>query len=278
MQVVDFTTRDEVSLTGRIYEHENPVGVTVIHGATGVPHKYYEPFAQWLVEHRAHHVLIYAYRDTYRPTPEQLRKSNTMMSDWGLKDQLAANDFMLSRFPELPLHTVGHSLGGFCLPFHDNADRIVTHTAVNSGLAYWRSHPPHYLPMVILFWFILGPLMTRILGYLPGFLLGMKDGIPANVFWQWRRWCTNPDFHAKDWGKTLPEPDLNRFAGKLRLVSSSDDLMIPTSRVLALSRFFPAASSTETVELKPGDFGLKSIGHIQLFSRNCSSAWPAVVA
>lgn len=278
MELVEFATEDETLLTGQLIEHGNPEGMTVIHGATGVPYLYYEPFAKWLSEAKSHHVLIYAYRDSNQPSAAQLRRSKTRMSDWGLLDQPAALEFMLDRFPKLPLHTVGHSLGGFCIPFHEKADRIVSHTAVNSGLAYWRDHPRHYMAQVMLFWFVLGPLSTLILGYMPGRLLGMKDGIPAGVFWQWRKWCTNEAFHAIEWGRGLPVPDLKKFAGQLKLVSCSDDVMIPTSRVKALSRFYPHARNTDALELEPGAFGLSHIGHIQVFSKKCASVWPAITA
>jgi len=276
-RTITITTSDGVDLTGRLYEAGDATAITVIHGATGVPYLYYAAFAQWLSTERAHNVILYAYRDSDDPTPAQLRASKTTMSHWGIEDQSAALDYALAQYPDLPLHTIGHSLGGFCIPFHNNNDRIKTHTGVNSGLAYWKAHPIKFTPQVVLFWFVLGPLATKLLGYLPGQLLGMKNGIPSGVYWQWRQWCTHPDFYEPQWGKEVPRPDITRFKGKLRLVSAADDTIIPAQRVRELKRFFPAASSAEETTLKPIDFGLKSIGHIQVFSKKCSAVWPSLM-
>ena len=278
MNEITLTASDGVELPGIVYEPKNPVAATVLHAATGVPYKYYAPFAEWLSSEHNRVVLIYAYRDSDNPTPEQLRKSKTVMSDWGILDQSAALDYLIGTYPELEIHTIGHSLGGFCVPYHENADRIVTHTGVNSGLAYWPTHPWNYIGQVIMFWFVLGPLATKLMGYLPGQFLGTKNGIPAGVYWQWRKWCTHRDFYEPEWGKALPKPDLQRFKGQLKLFTFSDDAVIPASRVQELTRFYPAASSTELEVLKPADFGLKSVGHIQVFSKKSSDVWPALIA
>lgn len=270
-------TSDGIDLNGLIFRPEQPQSATVVHPATGVPFKYYLPFAEWLSKTHNRTVLIYAYRDSENPTPAELRQSKTVMSDWGIHDQSAALDYLIENVPELEIHTIGHSLGGFCVPFHQNAHQIVSHTGVNSGLAYWPTHPWSYIFQVIMFWFVLGPIATKVLGYLPGQFLGMKNGLPAGVYWQWRNWCTHRDFYKPEWGTALPTPDLQRFRGKLKLFSCSDDVTIPTSRVKALTRFYPVASSTEIETLNPKDFGLKSIGHIPIFSSKCHAVWPTLI-
>jgi len=277
MKEVSFRTADEVSLRGILLEAAKPKGITLIHGATGVPSSYYKSFAEWLCETKSHHVLIYDYRDNDLKSAKALRQSKTNMADWGLKDQAATLDYGLGEFPNLPLHTIGHSLGGFCTPYHENNNRIVSHTAVNSGLAYWQAHPLYFMAHVILFWFILGPMLTKVLGYLPGQLLGMKTHLPAGVFWQWRRWCINPEFYKVEWGKTLPTPDLDRFKGNLKLVSCEDDNMIPPSCVKRLKQFFPSAKESSFKVLKPEHYGLKKIGHITIFSKKNSKVWPDII-
>lgn len=269
-------TADGASLNGELFEHSSATGITVIHGATGVPFLYYNAFAAWYAERTARHVLIYEYRDSGDISKSEIKSSKTTMADWGVYDQSAALDYVVGTFPDLEVHTIGHSLGGFCIPFHKNADKITTHTAVNSGLAYWPTHPWHYMPQIILFWFILGPLATLTLGYLPGRLLGMKTNLPPGVYWQWRRWCTNPKLHEIDWGKSMPVPDLNRFNGKLNILATVDDTIIPPARVYILDRFFPKAQ-VEKHLLKPKDFGLKSIGHIQVFSARNKAVWPTLI-
>ncbi|MDJ0613546.1 MAG: alpha/beta hydrolase [Rhizobiaceae bacterium] len=276
MKPISILTTDDKELTGSLIEHPDPFGVTIIHGATGVPYQYYASFAKWYANEKNHHVLFYEYRDSGNLTKAQIRASKTKMADWGITDQSAALDYALENFPDLPIHTIGHSLGGFCLPFHKNADKVVSHTTVNSGLAYWPTHPWSFTLQVIMFWFVLGPLAVKILGYLPGILLGMKTNLPPNVYWQWRKWCTNPDLHEVEWGKELPQPDLQRFKGKLIIIGTKDDKTIPPARVFILDRFFPAAEVDKRL-IEPAKLGLKSVGHIAIFSKHNAAAWPEII-
>jgi len=277
MKDVTFQTLDGVTLQGILYEAVNPKAVTVFHGATGVPFHYYRHFAQWLSKTHARHVLIYDYRDNNLKSGKALRASKTTMADWGLHDQPAALDYLLATYPELPLHTIGHSLGGFCVPYHAHNDKIISHTGINAGAAYWKAHPWSFMLQTILFWFLLGPLVVKILGYLPGQVLGMKTHLPASVYWQWRRWCTHEDFYECEWGNGLETPDLNRFKGKLKLIACEDDKLIPPARVKYLQKFFPSAKEPHFEVLSPKRYGLKSIGHITIFSKKNSKIWPDIV-
>ncbi|MEM7216000.1 MAG: alpha/beta fold hydrolase [Pseudomonadota bacterium] len=276
MTPVEFETDDKVQVRGEVFEHENPEGVSIIHGATGVPMGYYRSFAKWLCDERRHHVLIYSYRDSEIKDIAKLRASTCDMRDWGVHDQSAALDYVLNAFPDLPVHTIGHSLGGMCLPYHKNADKVQSHVAVNSGPAYWRNHPWHFIPKVILFWFVLGPVLARILGYLPGSLFGVKTNLPPEVYWQWRRWCSNPDFFEIDWNSRMEPPDFSRVSCSVSLVGTADDDMIPPYQVRKLAKYFPNASIAFK-SINPTAIGLKSIGHIGIFAPRCEVAWPAII-
>lgn len=277
MQEVTFQTSDGIDLNGSLIKSNKPKGITVFHGATGVPSSYYQAFAQTLSDIRSHHVLFYTYRDSELQSKSALKKSETDYYDWGVLDQTAALDFMLKTFPDLPAHTVGHSLGGFCIPMHDNADKIISHTALNSGPAYWLATPLKSIPKIIAFWYLIGPIAVTLLGYLPGFLLGMKSNMPAKAYWQWREWCTHKEFYRQGFGKTIPQTDLNRFKGKLTVHASTDDDILKPSQAKTLLEFFPAAKEPEFNIIKPDAYGLKQIGHITLFSKKCSKIWPNLI-
>ncbi|MBO6816142.1 MAG: alpha/beta fold hydrolase [Rhizobiaceae bacterium] len=273
IETVRMKTADGGCIKGEIHLHQAPAATVVVHGATGVPMGYYRKFAAWLGNHHQCHVLIYAYRDSDLKAPQKLRASRVSMSDWGVDDQTAALEYMLGNYPHLPLHTIGHSLGGMCLPFHEQANRVATHTAVNAGPAYWKDHPLWFMPQVIMFWFLLGPLATRLFGYFPGKLIGLKSDLPANVYWQWRRWCTNPSFYEVDWGKKINRPEPGRIAVPVHLVSTSDDHMIPPFKVQQLARYFPDALTSYTC-IEPTYLGLKEVGHIGIFSSRNRDIWP----
>ncbi len=271
-----FTSDDGARLAGEWRFADVPRAVAVLHGATGVPAGYYGPFADWMAAQRRVHVLIYDYRDTGWSADGPVRRSRARMSDWGVGDQSAALDHALATFPDLPVWTIGHSLGGMCLAFHENADRIERHIAIASGPAHWTRHPWHFMPQVLAFWFLIGPLATRLRGYLPGAALGLKANLPAGVFWQWRRWCTSRGFHRVDWGGVMPEPQPGRVRCPVELVAFEDDVMIPPDRVRALAAFYPLAEISFR-SIAPRAVGLKGIGHVAGFARRSAAAWPRMV-
>ena len=248
----------------------------VIHSATGVSQFKYLKFARWLSERERASVLIYDYRDMGLSERGPLRNSRVSMSDWAVEDQSAALDFLIETCPGLPIWVIGHSLGGLCVNWHAQAERVSRIIAIASGPAYVTRHPPSYMLQVLWFWFIGGPLLTALLGYLPGKLSGIGADLPREVFWQWRRWCTSKEFSRPDWGKAMPLPDLLRVKADVSLIGISDDVMVTPASVKMLAAYYRAANVSYR-EIEPIAFGLKAIGHINVFSERCKAAWPALV-
>lgn len=248
----------------------------VLHPATGVPQSYYAKFAQWLAVGHQAAVLTYDYRDMGASARGPMKAARASMADWGVLDQSAALDALCGRFPDVPVWVVGHSLGGMYVPWHDKAGRIERIIAVASGPAYFMRHPLLYLPLVFWFWFIAGPVLTTLFGYLPGKRAGLGADIPAAAFWQWRRWCLSRDFNRMDWGKDLPVPDLTRIKSEVRLVGISDDKMIPPVSVKMLAAYYPAARVSYR-EITPASIGGRGIGHLRVFSERCKAAWPVIM-
>lgn len=266
---------DGRELAGRLFVpvDKRPGVAIVLHGATGVPRDYYARFAAWLADHRAAIVLIYDYRDCGHSARGHVRHARASMGDWAVIDQAAAMDLLLAEFPDLPLEVIGHSLGGMGLPFHEKADRVRRLTTVGTGPAHWRRHAPHFIGKALAFWYLLGPLSIWALGYLPGKVLGQSENLPAAAFWQWRRWCTRPDFYRGEWGRHLPQPDLSRMTGEVRLLAVEDDEMIPPPVVKDHAAFFPAARiSHEVIPVTAA--GVRAVGHLRIFSERCKTAWP----
>ena len=80
------------------------------------------------------------------------------MADWGVQDQPAAQAALKARLPDTPLWVIGHSLGGFMLPFQPDTAEIARLITVASGAAYVGDHPWPYRAMALLFWYGPGPL------------------------------------------------------------------------------------------------------------------------
>lgn len=266
-------------LQGYLYAPETPPQrAIVLHPATGVPQSYYARFARWLTTAYGAAVLTYDYRDMGESATGPLKDARSDMADWGIKDQSAALDMLIARYPALPVWVIGHSLGGMFASWHDRADRVERVVAVAAGPAYFLKHPARFLPLVLLFWLVLGPVTTWLFGYTPGKHSGIGADLPPRVFWQWRRWCMSRTFHQPEWGRAMPVPDFTRFKGEVTLVGIADDVMIPPPRVRLLARYYPAAAGIEYREIAPKSVGAAGIGHLRIFSERCKAAWPQIMA
>lgn len=270
-------TQGSEPLAGTLWGEQAAAAMAVVlHPATGVPARYYGAFAAWLAVDCGAAVLTYDYRDFGRSASGPISRSKATMSDWGIHDQEGALRFLARRFPALPLRVVGHSLGAQWLAFHADIARVDRVAAVASGPNYWLDQPPTYMAQVLWFWWLGGPVATRLLGYLPRWM-GLGADLPAGVYWQWRRWCLSRDFARADWGRSLPEPQAARARFRLTLIPIADDVMIPPKMVRRLAAFYPAAQTREDMIVPEAKKGQK-IGHLRIFSPRSREWWPRIAA
>jgi len=247
----------------------------VLHGATGVPQKFYGAFAAWAAAQGVG-VLTYDYRDFGESRHRPLKESDTIFADWLLRDQPAAEARLAELAPDGPLWILGHSLGGFGMAFRDYDPRVEKILTVGSGQAHFTDHPWSYRPLAMAFWFGPGPVATKAAGYLPGRRLGFGADLPAGVYWQWRRWCTRREFFYTDVGRTMPEPDFARPGPELRLFTMSDDVVVPPAAVRRYADAFAPDRVAYRV-LTPKEFGVPALRHIEVLSRLGTPAWPEIL-
>ncbi|MEM7056583.1 MAG: alpha/beta fold hydrolase [Pseudomonadota bacterium] len=263
-------------LVGRLFKPTGTPSVAVLlNGATGVPQSYYQPFAEWLAVEKGYACLTYDYRDFAASQTVPMRDSDADMVTWGVDDQMAARSFLKEQYPDQPLWIVGHSLGAMLLNFQKhtgNIDRIIT---VASGMAYWPVHPMPYRLLALTFWYGHAPLLTRLFGYLPGKRMGLGADLPPGVYWQWRRWCTSPDFYSADIGDALSETD--PVEAPTKVVAIADDQMMPPAAVWRLMAAYPDAPKKQ-LTIWPKKYGIDKIGHIGIFDRKSAAAWPDIMA
>lgn len=118
-------------LAGRFYPAQGVARAhLVLHGATGVPQRYYAPFATWAAEQGVG-VLTYDYRDFGESQYRSLRQSDAIFADWAVRDQTAAEAMLAQLAPEGPLWLLGHSLGGLGFPFVRHDPRLERMTTVD---------------------------------------------------------------------------------------------------------------------------------------------------
>ena len=264
-------------LAGQLYRpRRRPAAAVVLNGATGVPQAYYRHFATWLAAERGLACLTYDYRDFGASARGGLRDSRASMRDWAMLDQPAARAEMRRRLPGVPLWVIGHSLGGMMVPLQTGISDIRRMIAVASGLVHHRDHPWPYQALARLFWFGHVPLLVRALGYLPGRAVGFGADLPAQVYWDWRRWCTSPQSYLPETGAGLPRPDWGRSGAPVDLIGLADDPVIPSVSVARLAPVYRGGALRRHL-LAPGEFGLRSVGHLGAFARANRALWPAIL-
>lgn len=267
---------DRALLSGTLHRPENtPKAKIVLHGATGVPHRFYRHFAGWLAA-QGYACLTYDYRDFGASANGHLRHSKATMAEWGIKDQSAAQRLLEELVPDAPLWVVGHSLGGLMVPFQDGAGRIARLITVASGPVHLRDHPWPYRAVAATFWYGPGAWAARVMGYLPAKALRMGPDLPAGVYWQWRRWCTSHGFYLGDVGRGLPVPDWKAFTGNMKVVAIADDDLVPPAAVWRGMQHYPEAMKRQLI-VRSSDFGLDRVGHIGVFSSQNAAVWPKMI-
>lgn len=268
---------ERTDLSGTLFSPAGPpIAAIVLHGATGVPHRFYRHFARWLAE-QGYACLTYDYRDFGASSHGHLRHSKATMVEWGTQDQPAAQRYLEARFPNTPLWVIGHSLGGLMVPFHEGARRISRLITIASGPVRLRDHPWPYRGVAAAFWYGPGAWATRLMGYLPAKALRVGRDLPAGVYWQWRLWCTTEGFYNNDIGHGLPAADWTGFTGDMKVVAIKGDDMVPPAAVWRLMQYYPAASKRQ-LTVHPNEYGLKSIGHINAFAPQNAAIWPSLIA
>lgn len=272
---VEIVTADQVRLQGRLHLPDGPLRkAIVLHGATGVPARYYQAFARWLSYREDAAVLIYDYRDFGWSQQGRIKASRASISDWAFSDQEAALLFALDTFQPLPVEVIGHSLGALGLARHARAGEVARLTAVASGPAYWLDHPLSYLPKVLMFWWLLGPAVVAALGYLPGRRLGFGADLPAEVYWEWRRWCLSRSFNDAEWqARSRTETAHDSPRCPVTMVAIEDDVVISPTMVRRLARSYPEAETSFRL-VSPTALGLGPIGHVGVFHERNAAAWP----
>ena len=171
-------------------------GRLIVAGATGVPQRFYSRFAQFVAS-QGIDVWTLDYRGIGLSRPPSLRGFRMDYMDWARRDLAALLDHVAAQ-ADGPIWMVGHSYGGHAfglLPGHERIERFATF-ATGAGWHGWM--PPAERLRVIFLWRVLGPLVVRANGYLAWSLLGMGEDLPRDVFYQWRRWCQQPNYFFGD--------------------------------------------------------------------------------
>lgn len=264
MESFKVLTEDGHSLAVRCFRpHGVPVvrRVVILACALGVPQRFYERYAVWLVQQGCV-VYTFDWRGIAESAPADLRHYRAKLIDWARHDAPAIMDLAARRHAGLPISWFGHSMGGIlfgAMPQHPAIDHVVT---LGSGSGY-KAHVARPLRYVIgAFWHVIVPLSVARHGYYAGQRLRAVGDLPRGVVAQWKRWCVSPDFVMSE------GPAVREAYARVRLpitaVLFTDDTMASAEGIRAVHAPY-TGTQVSYLTLRPQDLGLRAVGHFHFF-------------
>ena len=247
--------------------------VILVCSAMGVRQTHYFDFAEYVAE-RGRAVITFDYRGIGSSAPPRLRGFRADLEDWGRRDVAAMIDQARREFPEARLSVVAHSVGGQIFGLAPNNGEVQDLLALGSQSGYWRHWTGAWRLRVWLLWHLFIPVLSPTLGYFPAPWFGLGRSIPAGVARMWAHWGRHPDYLLGRIGDGGRE-GYQRFAGRLRALTASDDVIAPAPAVQAMLQFYPAARR-EFRLVHPTELGVSQIGHFGYFRERIGrQLWPS---
>lgn len=247
----------------------NPAGVLVIHSATATPQGFYRGFAQYAAQ-AGYVALTYDYRGTGKSGAAK-ENSKLRMRDWIQEDVQAVAKWAAEHYPNLPHFAVGHSVGGHALVLDYGTEKLSGAVIVASHVAAIRTIEPlaeRLRVMAILN--VLGPVVSRAAGFMPGSRLGLGEDIPTAAMREWSRWTTKRNYFFDDPSMNAAARAANMTVPVLAL-GAGDDPWASPKQMDQLTEHLQAAD-VRRMTLTPEQLGAKTVGHHGLMRRGVGEA------
>ena len=273
-QTLSIETSNGVKLEASLFESATPAhSVLLINSGTGIPRRFYRRFA----EHAAgqgFHVLTFDYRGVGGSRPDSLKHFEANYRDWGQLDVPAMIDWLVKRYPELPLCVVGHSTGGQQLGLAHNLGHVKAAAFVGVSTGYWGGMSMGMKILSQFLWKLYVPLATRLLGYAPAKIVGLGEDLPSGVALEWGSWCLQADYLAAYFddsgryrsvnGHDFGAQYFQQAKFPIHAWCMKDDPIATPANVPPLLGLY---SNTDVQQswIDPGQIGQKRIGHLAFF-------------
>lgn len=260
---IKILSADGYSLAMRVYEATVPLkGWVLLAPAMGVAQDFYAPFANWLAS-EGYSVASFDYRGMGASKHGPLKDLDIDLVGWAKLDGSAAFGEVLSRSGGSPVFWIGHSLGGQIFSLVAHHEKVKKFITVTTGSGYWLQNAWSLRWRVWFLWFFVAPITIPIFGYFPGKKLKMVGDLPANVMWQWRRWCLNRNYGIGVEGPWLREA-FESVKAPITAISFTDDELMSEENIGSIHDFYTHATR-KYVRVDPVENGLKKIGHFGFF-------------
>ncbi|MFB3084156.1 MAG: alpha/beta fold hydrolase [Gammaproteobacteria bacterium] len=252
-----------------------PRAFILICSATALRQQFYWKFAEWMTT-QGYGVLTFDYRGIGASlNGRSVRDSSARKQDWGQLDMPAALDYLVCKFPDLPIHLVGHSVGGQLIglmPNHERLERIVT-VGSSSGYLYNLASGIRLFAAFLLKVYI--PISAKLLGYVPTRWIGWGEDLPAQVALQWAAWCTRPGYVLNALGSDVTVDFFDQIKGPILWLTATDDPIATPENIDDMLRLYENASVTRG-RINPREYGLERIGHVDFFRARNAKLWPLI--
>ncbi len=269
---ITFTARDGTALGGIWIGDERAKAGLLISSATAVRADFYVNFAKGAAA-RGFGCLVYDCRGVGMSRPKHLRGYQASMADWGQLDAPAALDELIDRVGDVPIFTLGHSVGGHLIGFMDNHAKITANAFVAVGSGYWGGHWPRHWPLEFLFFHLVGPWNLLRYGYLQHGGMWQGTDLPAGVYTQWRKWCLNRNYLLDDLrAGRLGTHYFDEVRSPICSFGFTDDAVV-NIKTLPQSLGWYSRAPSKTIWVAPTSIGVEKIGHLGAFSRKSSGFW-----
>lgn len=265
-------TQDTSVITATLYKGEEKSAHLIIVGpAAGAPQGYYRGFAQYASQYKDFDVVTFDYRGIGKSLEGSVIDCEAKMSDWGEQDLESIISWADSRYDKIFL--IGHSVAGQVFPKAKSNARISAAYFVGSQSAYHGCWSGMWHLYVLIFWYLLIPVTTFILDYLPGWTMGGKIPIPKKAALEWRRWGTHRGGVLH--GNSELTKKFERIKIPIHFVNIEDDkLLAPSAATQELMHSYKNAVTTYQF-ISPRNLGLSKIGHFGFFKKQFKKPlWP----
>ena len=252
-----------------------PTAVVVIHPATATPQGFYAGFADAIAA-RGAVAVTYDFRGTGRSGgPRRFR--HLRMRDWMSHDVPAVARWAAQRFPDVPHRALGHSIGGHAMALGKGVASVDRFVLVSSHLGVTQEIEPLGERLRVAFILrVVGPVLSRTLGYMPGRRLGLGEDIPVAAMIEWGQWSQLPHYFYDDDTMDAAASAATVDADVLAVGVSDDAWASPHQMDALTARMTGARVARRTVT--PEQVGLSRLGHHGLLSRRAGdAAWGPIL-
>ena len=262
----------------KIRQSTAPRAITIIGAGVAIPRGFYRNFARHLAAHGAI-VITFDYRGIGGSLHHPIRNEPARLSDWGQKDIPALLDYAKRTWPDLPIHWIGHSLGGgFGLALAHNNHLIDRYLGIAVPHGYWGEMSGIERYRVAILIGILLPTLAHTCGYIPGRLTGLGENLPKFAALEWRSWIMN----RNSMWSVMPLEHLQStctLRAPMCIMRFTDDPWASATSVERICSLFSGATYQTIVPVGPTDVAAQKIGHNGFFrSRFADTLWPRAVA